>query len=142
LRTGQTLDMTIRDSDNFSIVDIDKRKLQFSYHDGDTYHFMDMDTYEDFSLNRSRIADKALLLKDNQALTGRFYNDEFIDLELPISLVMKIVETEPGYKGDTVKAGTKPAKTETGMSIQVPLFINAGESIKIDTRSGGYIERA
>lgn len=138
MRTGKTLDITLRDSDSFEIIDIEKRKLQYSYHDGDFYHFIDMDSYEGLMLNRAQIEDQRLWLKDNLELTGLFYNEELISLELPLSLNLKVVETEPGYRGDTVKTGNKPAKLETGITVQVPLFINSGDVVKVDTRNKEY----
>lgn len=141
LRTGQTLDMTLRDSDNFEIIEIEKRKLQYSYHDGDFYHFMDMETYEDLMLKKNQIEEQADWLKDNLVLTGLFYENQLVNLELPISLELKVIDTEPGYRGDTVKAGTKPAELETGLVIQVPIFINTGDTIKVDTRTKTYLAR-
>ena len=141
MRTGRTLDLTLRDSDNFDMISVEKRTLQYSYHDGDHYHFLLTDTYEDMVLDKTRIEEQIPWLKDNSLINGLFLNDELLSLELPLSLILKVAETEPGYKGDTVKAGYKPAKLETGVTVQVPLFINAGETIKVDTRTKNYIER-
>ena len=142
MRTSQVLDRTLRDSDNVDEAFIEKRDLQYSYKDGDMYHFMDLQTFEDLILNKERIADELIWLKDNMELKGVFYNNELINLEVPLSLVLEVVETDPGFRGNTVKAGTKPAKLETGLVIQVPLFINIGDKIKVDTRKKEYLERA
>ena len=142
MRSGQTLDATLRDSDNVDSAYIDKRKLQYSYHDGDFYHFMDTETYEDLILEKSHIDDKVDFLKDNVILNGLFYENELIDLDLPLTMELKVTEAPPGFRGDTVKGGSKPATLETGLVVQVPLFINPGELIKIDTRSREYMGRA
>lgn len=142
LKTGQVLERTLRDSDNVEQAFIEKRKLKYLYHQANQYHFMDLDTYEDLILHKSRIPDKVYWLKDGLELVGLFYSNKLIDLELPSSLVFKIIETEPGFKGDTVKQGTKPAKLETGIVINVPIFINSGETVKVDTRTKDYLGRA
>ena len=142
LKTGQVLERTLRDSDNVSEAVTEKRKLQYLYHQAEHYHFMDLDSYEDLSLSSLRIADKIVWLKENLGVVGFFYNNEFIDLELPSSLIYEVVETEPGYKGDTVKQGTKPAKLENGLVVNVPIFVNNGEKVKVDTRTKAYLGRA
>ena len=101
-----------------------------------------MDTYEDLILHRKHIADKIDWLKDNLELTGLFYENKLLDFEVPSSMELKVIETDPGFRGDTVKQGTKTAKPETGVSINVPLFINKGELVKVDTRTKEYISRA
>jgi elongation factor P len=141
LRTAQVRDCTLRDSDDVDIAFIDKRRLQYLYKSGPHYHFLDLETYEDLLLSEARIADKISWLKDDLELTGLFYEHELIDLELPTSLDLKVIETTPGYRGDTVKMGTKPATLETGLVIEVPLFINTGDIVKVDTRTGTYSGR-
>ena len=141
LQTSQTIDCTLRDSDNVEKAFIDKRKLQYLYNQGEHYHFLDLETYEDLILHQERIADKTIWLKDNLELIGLFYEHKLIDLELPLSIELKVVETDPGFRGDTVKTGTKSAKLETGLTIGVPLFINNGDIIKVDTRSKEYLGR-
>ena len=142
LKTGQTLECTLRDSDNFDSAFIEKRKLQYSYHDGDFYHFLDLETYHDLVLNKNQIGDDVIWLKDHLELNGIFYDNELINLDFPLSLDLKIVETDPGFRGDTVKGGTKPTTLETGAIIHVPLFINSGETIKVDIRTKEYLGRA
>ncbi len=142
LKSSQIKECTLRDSDNINRAFIEKRKLQFLYHDFQRYHFLDQETYEDLILHQSHIEDKTIWLKDNLELIGLFYQNKLLDLELPISLSLKVVETEPGFRGNTVKSGTKPAKLETGVAIDVPLFINSGETVKVDTRTKEYLGRA
>lgn len=141
LKTDQTIDCTLRDSDNVEIALTEKRKLQYSYHEGELYHFMDMETFEDLILNKSKIEEFTPWLKDNLGLEGLYYNNELVSLELPATLELKVVETDPGFRGNTVKSGTKPAKLETGVSIQVPLFVDVADIIKVDTRSKTYLGR-
>ncbi|MBU1113192.1 MAG: elongation factor P [Candidatus Omnitrophica bacterium] len=142
LKTNQVFERTLRDSDNVSEAVTEKRKLQYLYQQAEQYHFMDLTTYDDLSLSSSRIADKAVWLKEDLGLIGFFYDDQLIDLELPSSLIYEVVETEPGYKGDTVKQGTKPAKLKNGLVVNVPIFVNNGERIKVDTRTKAYLGRA
>lgn len=142
VKTSQVLDFTLRDSDKVEEAFIERRNLQYLYHQDNIYHFLDLETYDDLVLDSARIEDKAMWLKDNLELTGLFYNNEFINLELPKSVTLKVIETDPGFKGDTVKSGSKPAKLETGITIAVPLFINAGDIIKVDTEKKEYTGRA
>jgi len=141
LKTGQIRDCTLRDSDNVQIAFIEKKKLQYLYTSDIHYHFLNLETYEDLVLDESQISDKTDWLKDNFELTGLYYKSELIDLEIPLSLELKVVETMPGYRGNTVKAGTKTAKLETGLVITVPLFINNGDILKVDTRTREYLGR-
>ncbi|MDD5070619.1 MAG: elongation factor P [Candidatus Omnitrophica bacterium] len=142
MRSAQTLECTLRDSDNVEEAFIEKRKLQYSYNDDHHYHFLDLESYENLLLAEERISDKVGWLKDNLELIGLFYGNELLDLELPTSVVLKVVETDPGYRGNTVRTGTKPAKLETGVTVGVPLFIEVGDMIKVDTRTKDYMERA
>lgn len=142
LKTDQVLERTLRDSDNVEPAFIEKRKLQYQYHQDDQYHFMDLETYEDLLLHKSRIADKSFWLVDNLELVGLFYDNKLIDLEFPPSLIFKVTETDPGFRGDTVKQGTKPATLETGLVINVPNFINSGENIRVNTKTKDYLGRA
>jgi len=142
LRTAQVIDCTLRNSDNIERAFIEKRKLQYLYSDENHYHFLDLETYEGLILHESRIAEKANCLKDNLEVIGLFYDKTLLDLELPSSIILKVIETTPGYKGDTVKMGTKPAKLETGLIVNVPLFINTGDEIKVDTQTKEYLKRA
>jgi len=106
------------------------------------YHFMDQDNFEEIAIPEDNVGDKAKFLKDNLEVTGHFYKNETLTVNLPNFINFKIIHTEPGIKGDTAKSGTKPAKIETGAIIQVPLFIDTADTIKVDTRTGEYIERS
>lgn len=141
LKNGQIRDCTLRDSDNIKIAFIEKRKLQYLYASSVYYHFLDLKTYEDLILDQPQISDKIDWLKDDLELTGLYYKHELVGLEIPLSLELKVVETTPGYRGNTVKAGTKAAKLETGLVINVPLFINNGDILKVDTRTREYLGR-
>jgi elongation factor P len=141
LKTSSVYELTLRDSDNIQEAFIEERKMQFLYREGDSFHFLDLETYEDLILNKERIEDKIIWLKDNLELTGLFYNNELINLKLPATIELKVIETEPGFKGDTVKMATKPAKLETGLIISVPIFINVEDIIKVDTRTKQYLGR-
>jgi len=141
LKTSQIMDVTLRDSDNVQEALIEERKLEYLYHEEDTYHFLDLETYEGLVCNKSLIGNKADWLKDNLKVTGLFYNNELMTFKLPASMVLKVIETEPGFKGDSVKSGTKPAKLETGVIVAVPLFINTGDTVKVDTQSKQYLSR-
>lgn len=141
IMNAQILDCTLRDSDNIQPILVEKRKLQYLYTSGTHYHFLDFETYEDLILDESRIKDKICWLKDNLELVGFFYENKLIELEVPLSLELKIVETDPGFRGNTVKAGTKSAKLETGLIINVPLFLNTEDTVKVDTQTKNYLGR-
>jgi elongation factor P len=141
LKTSSIMECTLRDSDRIDEAFIEKRKLQYLYNEGDIFHFLDLETYEDLVLDKNRLEDKLVWFTDNLELEGLFYNNELINLDLPPSLELEVIETEPGFRGDTVKAGTKPAKLQTGLIIQVPLFINKGDKVLVDTRTRQYLER-
>ncbi len=142
LKTSQVLEVTLRDSDKIEEAFIDRRRLQYLYREGNILHFMDLETYEDLVLDEHVIGEDIMWLKDNLELAGLFYNNELINLEFPRTIELKVTHTEPGFKGDTVKMGTKPATLETGAIIQVPLFIETGEVIKVDTVKREYAGRA
>ncbi len=142
MRNQSVLEKTLRDSDNIQDAFIEKRKIQFSYKDGHFFHFLDVETFEDLILNDEKLGDIKLFLKENLEVSGIFYNNELISLELPLAIELEVIETDPGFKGDTVKAGLKPAKLETGATIQVPLFINIGDKVKVDTQKKEYLGRA
>lgn len=142
LKTSQIRECTLRNSDNIKKAFIAKRELQYSYTEGEYYHFLDLETYDDLILQKLHLTDKIGWLKDNLNLVGLFYNKELLELELPLSIELKVIETDPGFRGDTVKIGTKPAKLETGLMINVPLFVNNGDIIKVNTRNKEYLGRA
>ncbi len=141
LKSSQILECTLRDSDNVREAPIEERKLQYLYGDSDNCHFMDLETYEEMICKKTLIDDKALWLKDNLEVTGLFFNNEFVNLKMPNSLIYKVIQTEPGFKGDSVKSGSKPATLETGAIVQVPLFIDIGDSVKINIQDKQYLGR-
>lgn len=141
LKSSNIQEVTYRGGEKIEQAYIDERKLQYQYNTGDIYHFMDQETYEDIAISREAVGDNAKFLKDNLEVAGLFYKGQTLSVTLPNSVVYKITHTEPGIKGDTAKSGTKPAELETGAIVQVPLFINEGDNIKVDTRTGGYLER-
>ncbi len=141
LRTKKTIEKTFRSEERFEEAFIEDKKLQYLYNSGDTYHFMDSDTFEEIMIEKEKLNEIVSYLKDNMDVTVVYYNNEIIEVKLPIFIELKIEHTEPGIKGDTAKGSFKPAVLETGATIQVPLFINEGDVIKIDTRTGTYVER-
>lgn len=120
---------------------VEERKLQYQYSSGNMYHFMDQDNFEDIAISKDALGDKAKFLKDNLEVLGYFYKNETLNINLPLFVEYTIVHSEPGIKGDTAKSGTKPAEIETGATILVPLFIDVGDRIEVDTRTGSYVER-
>lgn len=141
IRDGHTIEQTFQSSEKFIRARLDYRSTQYLYNDGDLYYFMDEENFEQFSLDKSQLGDAINYLKEGISLQISSYKGELIGVELPITVELKVTDTEPGFKGNTATAGTKPAKLETGIIIQVPLFINEGDVIKVDTRIGGYLER-
>ncbi len=141
LTTGNVLEKTFRAGEKVEDAFIEYKKLQFLYSSGDDYHFMDQETFEQFGLNVQQLGDVVHYLKENITVTASFFEGKLIDLEPPIFVELKVVEAEPGLKGDTAKSGTKSVKLETGYIIQAPLFIEADDVLKIDTRTGEYAER-
>ncbi len=141
LLTGNVLDINFRSGDKFEKPDLEEKEMQYLYADGDSYWFMDVETYEQVAIPLEHIKEKVGYLQENVQVTILFYKGKAIDIELPNFVELKVVETEPGVRGDTVSGGSKPAKLETGLVVNVPLFINEGDVIKIDTRTGEYVER-
>ena len=140
-RTGQVKETSIRDSDGVEEVRLERRAAHYSYNTGDHYHFLDSETYEETVFDRDHIADQLDYLKEGMEVVLLDAEGEVIAMELPKFVELEIVETDPGLKGDTASGGTKPAKLETGKVIQVPLFLQIGEVIRVDTRVDKYIER-
>jgi len=141
IRDGHTIEQTFQSSEKFIHARLDYRGTQYLYNDGDLYYFMDEENFEQFSLDKSQLGDAINYLKEGMSLQISSYKGELIGVELPIAVELKVTDTEPGFKGDTATAGTKPAKLETGIIIHVPLFINEGDTIKVDTRTDSYLER-
>lgn len=135
------IEKTFRAGEKVEDIFIEKRKMQYLYNDGDNSIFMDIDNYEQESISDQFIEDELKFLKEGQEVDVTFYEGEIISVELPTFVELKVTHTEPGLKGDTATTTFKPATIETGTIIQVPLFINEGDTLKIDTRTGEYIER-
>jgi elongation factor P len=142
LKLDTVIDRTFKSDDKIEEAFIEERALQFSYHSGDFYHFIDSETYEDLAIERKKLHASEKLLKDNLEVAAYYYKGELITVTLPNFVVYTITHTEPGIKGDTAKSGTKPATLESGAVIQVPLFVEVGTRVKVDTRTGTYIERS
>lgn len=141
VKTGKVFEKNIRESDSFEEVKLFKKPAIFSYSEGNMYHFYDKEKYEEITFEKDILGDALYYLKENLEVNLLYIEETPIGIELPNFVELKVVETEPGIRGDTVSGGSKPAKLETGKVIQVPLFINVGDTIKIDTRTGEYIER-
>jgi elongation factor P len=140
--TGAVLERTFRAGERVDEVRLERRPVQYSYSDGDLYYFMDQQTFDMIPLSESVIGeDQLVYLKEGMECEGLVHNDRIISVELPYFVELKIVETDPGVRGDTATGGTKPAKLETGAVVQVPLFLEEGEVIRVDRREDKYIER-
>ena len=138
---GRIVDNTFRSGEKVERPNLETRDMQFLYHDGDDLIFMDMTSYEQTQMKASATDGKADFLKDGQECRVLLYNEMPIDIDIPVSLILEVVQTEPGAKGDTVSNVTKPATLETGLIIQVPLFVNEGNKVKVDTRTKEYLGR-
>jgi elongation factor P len=141
VRGGHTIERTFQAGEKFVRARLDYRNMQYLYNDGDLYYFMDEENFEQFPLNLDQLGDAINYLKEGMSLQISSYKGELIGVELPITVELEVVATDPGFKGDTASAGSKPAKLETGITVQVPLFVNVGDVIKVDTRSASYLER-
>lgn len=141
IKTQQVLERTIKPADKVDDVALQEKNMQYLYHSSDGYHFMDMTTYEETMLQEEALGDGVKFLSDNLEVTGTSYNDKVLKINLPIFIEAEVTHTEPGFRGDTSKAGNKPATIDTGATIQVPLFVDIGNKIKVDTRTGSYVER-
>jgi len=142
IKGGGVVERAFQATEKFQPAFVEKRPVQFLYSDGETYHFMDSETYDQMELTAEDIGDGVKFLKDGQELEVLMHNGNLVSVELPIAVQLEVVETDPGFKGNTATGGTKPATMETGVVVQVPLFISTGEKLKIDTRDGSYIEKA
>ena len=138
---GRVLDNTFRSGEKVERPNLESRDMQFLYHEGEQLVFMDMTTYDQMHMDAEATDGKANYLKDGQECRVLLYNEKPLDIEIPASLVLEVTETEPGAKGDTVSNVTKPATLETGVVIQVPISVNIGDRVKVDTRTNGYLGR-
>lgn len=141
LRTGATLEKSFISSDKVQDVRLDYRQCQFLYSDGEMFHFMDTDTYEQPALPSEAIGEAVNYLKENMEVKLTFFNAEPLDIDLPTTVDLEIVEAEMAVKGDTATGATKSVTVETGLEVQVPLFVEQGDVIRVDTRSGEYVTR-
>jgi elongation factor P len=141
VRAGHTIDRTFQASEKFVRARIDRSPMQFLYEENGLYYFMNAETYDQIALTKETVGDALDYLRENETCEVLTYGDDAIGIELPTSVNLKVVETEPGFKGDTATGGNKPARLETGLTVQVPLFIKEGDTLKVDTRTAAYLER-
>jgi elongation factor P len=141
-RTGAVLDRTFRADEKVPLAVIDKRDMQFLYRESDDYVFMDSETYEQLHVPSASVGNAVNFLKEGDSAVLPTYNSEVIGVDLPAAVELSVTETEPGIQGDRVSGARKPATLETGFVVQVPLFVNTGDRVKVDTRSGEYLSRA
>ena len=141
LRTGATLDMTFNSSDRVHDIRLDHHNVQFLYSDGEFYHFMDLDTFEQPALNADILGETTQYLKENLEVKLTFFEGEPIDIELPTTIDVEVVQAEPSVRGDTATGVTKKVITETGLEVDVPAFVEVSNVIRVDTRSGTYVTR-
>ncbi len=142
LLTGSIFEQSFRSGDKYRTVRIDKKEATYLYSDGSHHYFMDTQTYDQVPVDEELLESVLPLLKEGSPAYLLRYQDRLIGVDLPITVALKVVQTDPGFRGDTVSGGTKPAKLETGATIQVPLFIQTGDVIRVDTRTQTYMERA
>jgi len=141
LKTGKTIERVFRSDIKVNQVYVEEMSLVYLYRDGKSYYFMDNNTYEQISLNEEMVGERKNYLKENLEVAGLFHNGKILDIKLPLSVDLKVIEAEPGFKGNTVQGGKKKVKVETKVNVQVPLFIEVDDIIKVDTRTGEYITR-
>jgi elongation factor P len=141
VRSGNFIEKNFQSGDKVVTVFLEHRPVQYLYNDGHLYYFMDNETYEQFVLTPDQIGDDRRFLREGLALEILTCKGDTVSVELPASVELRVAETDPGFKGDRATAGTKPAKLETGVTLQVPLFVNPGDVVKINTRTGAYLEK-
>lgn len=139
--TGAVQEKSFRSGDSFKVPDMDRKNMQFLYKDDIGFHFMDLETYDQYDLSKDQMGESANYIKEQQEVNILYFNDEPMGVELPTAVELTVTETEPGVKGDTVSGASKPAVLESGTTIQVPLFIDIGDIIRVDTRTGEYLDR-
>ena len=141
LKNESVLERTFRTAEKLEDAQLEERRINYLYATGDAYHFMDHSTYEEIAIDKEILGDKVRFLQDNLEVAGIFYDDKIQRVELPTFITAQVTASQTGLKGDSSKAGTKLATIDTGANVQVPLFINEGDWVKIDTRTSGYVER-
>ena len=139
---GNVLEKSFNPSEKFPKAHVETKEMQYLYSDGELFYFMDNETFEQLPLNKSQVEDALNYIKENDTATIKFFKGEAFSVDPPNFVTLEITETDPGFKGDTATAGNKPAILETGAKVMVPLFINQGDTIRVDTRTGEYMERA
>ncbi|BBB92904.1 MAG TPA: elongation factor P [Methylomusa anaerophila] len=142
VRTGAVVERTFNAGEKLPKAHVERREMQFLYESDDMFNLMDNETFEQISLTENQLGDAKKFLKENMNIAVQFFQGIVIGVDLPMSVELRVVETDPGIRGDTATGGTKPAKLETGHVVRVPLFIEVGEVLRVDTRTGEYIERA
>jgi elongation factor P len=142
VRTGTTVERSFQAGEKFRRAILDRKPMQYLYHEDENYYFMDTETFDQILMSAALLADVIPYLKDQQTIEVQTYEDEPIGAELPPNVDLQVVQTDPGFRGDTASGGTKPAVLETGVTVNVPLFVNEGDVIRVDTRTGQYLERA
>ena len=141
IKNGGVVEKTFRPTEKFPPARIDRKDMQYLYADGDMYNFMDTENYEQIALNADEVGDALKFVKENEMVKVCSHNGSVFAIEPPLFVELEISDTEPGFKGDTATGATKPATVETGAQVSVPLFVNTGDKIKIDTRTGEYLSR-
>ncbi len=141
METGSLMSQTFKGEQKVEQAIVTERKMEYLYRAGDLYYFMDTSSYEQVSLPESQVQHMVSYLKENCEVTFRMYKDRIVGVSLPDTVVLRVAQTGPGVRGDTATGGSKPATLETGVTIQVPLFVNTGDAVKVDTRSGQYLVR-
>jgi elongation factor P len=142
VRAGHIIDKSVQAGTRFQRARVERQSAQYLYAEGDLHHFMNTDTYDQFPVNADRLGDATDYLRENGLCDLLMYGDEAVGIELPAAVDLTVTETDPWLKGDTAQGANKPAKLETGITVRVPLFIGLGDVLKIDTRTGEYLERA
>lgn len=142
VKTGNVIERTFRAGERVNRAHVETREMQYLYHSGTEWFFMDTHTYEQVAIHEEFLGEAPHYLKENDVILIQFYEGAPIGVELPTYAELKVIETDPGVRGDTAQGGSKPARLETGLVVQVPLFINVGDVLKIDTRTGEYLSRA
>jgi len=141
VRSGSIIERTFKAGEKFDSVEIERRKKQYLYSAGENLVFMDMETYEEIQIPKAQLGETTRFMKENVEVEGLYIGEEFLGIELPTFVELEVTHTEPGIRGDTVSNVTKPAILETGAEVEVPLFVDNGDIVKIDTRTGEYVER-
>jgi elongation factor P len=141
IKRGQTVERSFQAGTKWPRAQMERRPVQFLYRDGDDFHFMDTDTYDQFSMSGESLGDATQYMKDGMTVDRTTYQGETIGVELPVTVDLQVTSTEPGFAGDTASGARKPATLETGLTLQVPLFVSEGDTVRVDTRTGEYQTR-